>query len=60
MEVADSVVAPVCGLSLSIARANRKGGGERDYNGFHILPVDATVEPEIESSTILQMDKLPY
>ena len=60
MEVADSVVAPVCGLSLSIARANRKGGGERDYNVFHILPVDATVEPEIESSTILQMDKLPY
>ena len=35
-----------------------KGGGERDYNGFHILLVDATVEPEIESSTILQMDKL--
>ena len=34
VEVADSDVAPVCGLSLSIARENREGRGEDTCTGL--------------------------
>ena len=33
LKVVDSDAAPVCDLSLSIARENRKGGGEREEVG---------------------------
>ena len=51
VEVLDSDVAPVCGLSVSITREHHEGGGEGEEAGKQPRTYPSTVRPCIEPST---------